>query len=736
VISRGSRASLVFLFACGGAPVPTPGPTSPPPREASAPPRAAAVEVAQPFVIASPRVIDGGDAFTCVLRGGGVACWGDNEVGQLGGAPGLRIGVVTVKGVRDVVEVAAGGEAACARTEAGRVWCWGALGADGAPREIAGVTAAQLAVGDDYACAVHEGGARCWGRFGEDVSAPTAIEGVSRICEIAVGANGACARTDAGRVWCWGAFGRDGGPSEVEGLADVVEIDAAGDSVCARLTDPERPLLCWSRHREELRPPIDEPSLAPISVHLGDDWGCIEERWSFVCWNGGPRERYESDGYYRERPDEALWNHGVIGATAVGGGRDHLCARIPSGDVLCWGDNHHGQLGVSSGAFEHRPQRVAHVSGARLLVSGRGHVCAGDASLGCWGDDREHQLGVSIGRASNGLAELGAPTALSASNHTCAVLRGGHVACWGAAAWGQLGAGPAPKRATPSNMLLEPSLGSSQPRFVTRVKGIAGARMVATSAEASCAVDARGIWCWGRTGLGPTAPRHGEPCRDHPSLGSLRGFGGIDTEPAEEPAPCEEFQKPRLVAGTAGARAIVGLHGGFCALLNDAVRCWDHEQLQADLPLRVVPNLDRPRALFGSGSSACAVHGAQELSCWTLETMFPRAVPGLERSLDGATVTSGDSGGEHACAVDSRGRVHCWGDDGAGQLGRLAVADRSHGAAVVAGVDDAVSVALGDTHSCALTKDGSVYCWGGPRNVIGGPEPLMGSDRPVVVEGL
>jgi alpha-tubulin suppressor-like RCC1 family protein len=735
-VPSSARTTLVFLVACGGSPASSPRPTLPSQPPAADPPGMGAAEVIHPFAVASPRAIDGGDAFTCILRGGGVACWGDNEVGQLGdGGRGLRIGVVTVKGVTEAVEVAAGGATACARSERGRVWCWGALGDGGAPREIAGVTAAQLSVGDDYACAVHEGGARCWGRSGEDLLPPTAIEGVGGVSEIAVGAEGACARTGDGRVWCWGAFGKEGAPEEIEGLAGVVEIDAAGDDVCARLADPETPLLCWSRYQKELRPPIDEPSLAPISIHLGNDWGCVEERWAFVCWNGGPTTRHDEEGYYRGRPEEVLRSHGVIGATAVGGGRDHLCARIPSGDVLCWGDNHHGQLGVSSGAFEHRPQRVEHVSGARLIVSGRGHVCAGDAVLGCWGDDREEQLGVSVGRASNGLAEVGTPTALSASNHSCGVFRGGNVACWGAAAWGQLGTGSAPKRAEPLGRLFESSLGSSRQRFVTQVRGVAGAKMVATSAEASCAVDGRGIWCWGRSGLGPTPPPYGEPCLDYPALGGLRGFG-LHPEPAEEPASCEEFQKPRLVPGTAGTRAIVGLYGGFCALVNDTVRCWDHDQLQAGLALRVVPNLDRPRALFGSGTSVCALDGGQELSCWTLETMFPRAVPDLATSLEGATVTSGDSGSDHACAVDSRGRVHCWGDNGAGQLGRLAEPDRAHGAARVAGIDDAVSVALGDTHSCALTKDGSVFCWGGPRNVIGGAQPLLGTDRPVAVEGL
>lgn len=70
------------------------------------------------------------------------------------------------------------------------------------------------------------------------------------------------------------------------------------------------------------------------------------------------------------------------------------------------------------------------------------------------------------------------------------------------------------------------------------------------------------------------------------------------------------------------------------------------------------------------------------------------------------------AGAAHSCAVTSHGRVLCWGSNAFGQLGdgsrrmRISPVD-------VSGLDSAVTqVALGATHSCALTSDGSVQCWG------------------------
>jgi len=65
----------------------------------------------------------------------------------------------------------------------------------------------------------------------------------------------------------------------------------------------------------------------------------------------------------------------------------------------------------------------------------------------------------------------------------------------------------------------------------------------------------------------------------------------------------------------------------------------------------------------------------------------------------------------HACAVTA-GALHCWGDDGDGQLG-VAAGDAGMGQAPVTVAGGPwVAPAAGSVHTCALAADGGVWCWG------------------------
>lgn len=111
-------------------------------------------------------------------------------------------------------------------------------------------------------------------------------------------------------------------------------------------------------------------------------------------------------------------------------------------------------------------------------------------------------------------------------------------------------------------------------------------------------------------------------------------------------------------------------------------------------------------------------------------------------------------GYEHACVIGSRGRVFCWGNNHASQLGDgltdhgmgcpwIAVSldsgvpvddcDNTRMHAVVArdtGTElvDVVSLDCGRDHTCALGNDGQVWCWGyGDANLGAGPGGVDGS---------
>jgi alpha-tubulin suppressor-like RCC1 family protein/uncharacterized surface anchored protein len=76
------------------------------------------------------------------------------------------------------------------------------------------------------------------------------------------------------------------------------------------------------------------------------------------------------------------------------------------------------------------------------------------------------------------------------------------------------------------------------------------------------------------------------------------------------------------------------------------------------------------------------------------------------------TATKVAAGGYHTCALSSGGGVLCWGKGGEGQLGNGEATDRSTPTPVSGLGNGAVAITVGETHSCALTATGGVVCWG------------------------
>jgi hypothetical protein len=74
------------------------------------------------------------------------------------------------------------------------------------------------------------------------------------------------------------------------------------------------------------------------------------------------------------------------------------------------------------------------------------------------------------------------------------------------------------------------------------------------------------------------------------------------------------------------------------------------------------------------------------------------------------TITAGST---HACALTHDGVIDCWGDNRFGQLGDGTTSDAERGLTRVRSDLRFVHVSAGATHTCALTTEGALYCWGG-----------------------
>ena len=205
-------------------------------------------------------------------------------------------------------------------------------------------------------------------------------------------------------------------------------------------------------------------------------------------------------------------------------GGSHTCAVLDNNDLICWGENEAGQLGlgntthIGDDADEIGDDfsTVSLPSGRTVdaLALGADHTCAllDDASIVCWGDNTYGQLGIGntntigdgAGEMGDSLSTVSLPTGRTATeitagqDITCAILDNNDLICWGNNDYGQLGQGNTVDVDDPSG-LSAISLGSN-------------AQSVDAGVNSVCAVVSNAVKCWGRNtegqlGLGDTNHR-------------------------------------------------------------------------------------------------------------------------------------------------------------------------------------------------------------------------------------
>jgi len=91
------------------------------------------------------------------------------------------------------------------------------------------------------------------------------------------------------------------------------------------------------------------------------------------------------------------------------------------------------------------------------------------------------------------------------------------------------------------------------------------------------------------------------------------------------------------------------------------------------------------------------------------------------------------AGGDHACALRTAGDVVCWGRNSSGQLGIGMTSISAPLPISVPSIIDAVSVAAGTRHTCAVARSGSTHCWGVNGAGQLGDGSMVDSARPVLV---
>jgi hypothetical protein len=230
---------------------------------------------------------------------------------------------------------------------------------------------------------------------------------------------------------------------------------------------------------------------------------------------------------------------GVQGVSAATVGWGFTCAQL--GDAAwCWGRNEGGQLGDGTTANRAAPAPVVGFgAGVRQLVAASAHVCAvtTHGGLRCWGMNAWGQLGdgsriqrqVPVGVL--GLAS-GVAAVAAGERHTCALLVGGEVRCWGDNSDGQLGTSH-PWSPVPVTVPALP----------------ADTIAIAAGERHTCALGAHGtVRCWGATNELPSPG---------PEVGPAPGPG-----PAVVPLPAP------------AAEIAAGARGSCARLVDGRLVCW------------------------------------------------------------------------------------------------------------------------------------------------------------------
>ncbi len=253
--------------------------------------------------------------------------------------------------------------------------------------------------------------------------------------------------------------------------------------------------------------------------------------------------------------------------------------------------------------------------------------------------------------------------------------------------------------------------GRCDPRAVT---------LLATGRAHSCALDfGQRLYCWGRNEDGQVGD--GDPRRDRDRV-----------------SPVQIAQEVDAVELALGG-ITVNWRSHSCMLLRaGTIQCWGHNLIgQLGDGTRVsrvrptpVRDLARIADVAAGGRHTCAIDDEAAVYCWGHNDYGQL---GTGRADDGVIVPApvGQTGAieiaaglEHTCVRDDFGRVRCWGRNHWGQLGDGTRVDRYEPVIVELSpeLSSLRSIAAGEAHSCAVTGDGQVWCWGrNDRGQIGLP---------------
>ena len=681
-----------------------------------------------------------GSNHACALRRDGtVWCWGTNTSGQLGDSTLLRSSVpVPVINLKGAISVSAGGDFSCAVDSAGGGWCWGKntyqnlgdgskspsskpLQVTGLPVPLTSVVASRNIAGHgQFACGLGNNGVvYCWGynaygecgqsNSGANVTPPKAVNYPGKVVRLAGGLATTCFYDDEGHVGCFGYndHGSVGAPNVSETAGPTVNTISVN-------------------YGNIFLPVIAQNMIGVRAVAQGKGFGLAANQQGEV-WGWGHETKFAeltvaqvTNKISTPAPLAQLKLKDVIQVAA--GGTDTpaatalACVRSASGEVQCWGDNAKGQVGADSGALVVSTPATVKLPGIAIDLSvGENNACVvlQNGSVWCWGDNIDGLVGnnvfggfVKVATQVYGTGPLADGTATGGSctsAESCA--DDGNVCTAAICQSGKCAHEPGAN-----------GLACEDGNWCTTSDACTGgsctpSKMVSCDDKNPCTTD----YCAPDSGICVHAP-----------------IPGGSTCAADKVCALDSCVADTTSVGYA---QVAGMTEATCGLRKDGtVWCWGSNSVgqlgttkvalggnapaafQVELPVNNIVSID------GGGSHACAIDANGGLYCWggNASGQIGKGLAGTTSAPAKVTLVANakvvSAGGNHTCAINVRGKMFCWGSNGSGQLGlNKAEAQLPSQAAplqVVIGTSPVRDISAGDDHTCAVTQDKSVYCWG------------------------
>ncbi len=710
--------------------------------------------------------VDNSQVTSCGLTSAGrVYCWGNNSSGQIGDGTTTdrttptAVDTTGVLNGKVITNISVGGISVCAVDTNGAAYCWGnnstgQLGDNSTTQRntpvavntsgvLSGKTVTQIATssGSDTStkagstCAVASGAAYCWGdnrtgQLGDNSTTqrntPVAVNtsGVlsgKTVTQIAVGLgslysnyssriSSTCA-VASGAAYCWGVNnnGQLGNNSTTSSNTPVA-VNTSG--VLSGKT-------------------VTQITIA-VSSSVGGNISstCAVASGAAYCWGDNSTGQLGDNSTTQRLTPVAVNTSGVLSGKTVtqitiavsklvsyvGGS---ACA-IADGAAYCWGKNTAGELGDGTTTQRNTPVAV-------------------------------NTSGVLSGKTVASIAITSSTPASSTDLSTTCAVASGAAYCWGDNAKSQFGNGGTTNSTTPvatimpnaSPIIPTVTFGSSPSPYVTY---ISPTRVLATAPAGSAGSTTVTITNPdGQIGSLTNAYTYTD-VRAAPTLtstsataGSVNGgtsttLTGTNLDPTDNIMSVSIGQWSACALSTAGKPYCWGANSS--GQLGSGGPNYQYQPTAVD----VINSFNgKTVTQISSGKyNSCAVADGKAY-CWgnnasgqigdgtTTNRTFPTLVD-ASGVLSGKTVTqvvtntitrdssSADYTLSSACAITTDGGMYCWGDNRQGQLGDGTTTQRNSPVSVnMSGVlsgKKIIQASIGDSHTCAVTSDGGVYCWG------------------------